>query len=236
MTGVGGDAFVLLGSAAEGRVVGLNGSGRAPAGASVDAYRARGLGAIAPGGILSATVPGAVHAWEALSRRFGALPLATVLEPAIRAADGGFPVTELVAHIWDLLQRLGALRNDAARASWLAAGRAPRAGEWFRAPGLARTLRQIAEGGAAAFYEGEAARAIVAASRDARRLLRDGRPRATHLDVGPADRDDVSGRRGAGAAAERPGPRRAAGAEHSRMLRPARRRRARSTGTAASRP
>lgn len=166
MTGVGGDAFVLLASAAEGRVVGLNGSGRAPAGASLDAYRARGLTSIAPVGILSATVPGAVHAWETLSRRFGALPLATTLGPAIRAADFGFPVTELVAHVWFLLERLGALRNDAARASWLTAGRAPRAGEWFRAPGLARTLRQIAEGGAAAFYAGDAARAIVAASRE----------------------------------------------------------------------
>ena len=166
MTGIGGDAFVLLASAAERRVVGLNGSGRAPAAASYDAYRARGLGSIAPGGILSATVPGAVHAWETLSQRFGVLPLAKTLEPAIRAADGGFAVTEVVAHLWFLLERLGALRNDAARASWLTAGRAPRAGEWFRAPGLARTLRQIAEGGAAAFYEGDAARAIVAASRD----------------------------------------------------------------------
>jgi gamma-glutamyltranspeptidase/glutathione hydrolase len=167
MTGVGGDAFALVASAAEGRVVGLNGSGRAPAAATADAYRARGLRAIEPGGILSATVPGAVHAWESLSQRFGALPLATALEPAIRTAEDGFPVTEIVAHTWFLLERIGVLRNDAARASWLSGGRAPRAGEWFRAPGLARTLRQIAEGGAAAFYEGEAAKAIVAASRDA---------------------------------------------------------------------
>jgi gamma-glutamyltranspeptidase/glutathione hydrolase len=166
MTGVGGDAFALVASAGEGHVVGNNGSGRAPAAATADAYRARGLDAIAPGGILSATVPGAVHAWQSLSQRFGALPLATVLEPAIRAAADGFPVTELVAHTWDLAQRVGFLRNDAARASWLAGGSAPRAGEWFRAPGLARTLRQIAEGGAAAFYEGEAAKAIVAASRE----------------------------------------------------------------------
>jgi len=114
-------------------------------------------------------------------------------------------VTELVAHIWDLLQRLGALRNDAARASWLAAGRAPRAGEWFRAPGLARTLRQIAEGGAAAFYEGDAARAIVAASREHDGFFEMDDLRATHLDVGPADRDDVSRRRSARAAAERQG-------------------------------
>jgi gamma-glutamyltranspeptidase/glutathione hydrolase len=165
MTGVGGDAFALLWSAREGRVVGLNGSGRAPAGASLDAYRDKGMTAIAPAGILSATVPGAVHAWEMLSQRFGALPLGVTLEPAIRAAEHGFPVTELVAHYWSLLARLGALRNDAARASWLPGGQAPRAGDWHRAPGLARVLRQIADGGAEAFYRGEAAAAIVATSR-----------------------------------------------------------------------
>jgi len=164
MTGVGGDAFALLWSAREGRLVGLNGSGRAPAAASADAYRARGLTSIAPAGILSATVPGAVHAWETLSRRFGALPLADALGPAIRCAEQGFPVTELVAHYWALLARLGVLRNDAARASWLPDGAAPRAGSWFRAPGLGRVLCEIAEGGARAFYEGTAARAIVATS------------------------------------------------------------------------
>ena len=165
MTGVGGDAFVLLWSAREGRVVGLNGSGRAPAAATADAYRARGLAAIQPAGILSATVPGAVHAWETLSQRFGALPLGDVLAPAIRCAELGFPVTEVVAHYWDLSSRLGVLRNDAARASGLANGAPPRAGTWFRAPGLARILRDVADGGAEAFYRGDAARAIVATSR-----------------------------------------------------------------------
>jgi gamma-glutamyltranspeptidase/glutathione hydrolase len=164
MTGVGGDAFALVWSAREGRLAGLNGSGRAPAAATADAYRARGLTAIAPGGILSATVPGAVHAWETLSRRFGALPLRTVLAPAIRAAEDGFAVTEVVAHYWGLMARLGVLRNDAARATWLAGGAAPRAGDWYRAPALGGVLREIADGGAAAFYGGRVGRAIVATS------------------------------------------------------------------------
>lgn len=163
--GLGGDAFALLASARDGWLAGLNGSGRSPAAATLEAYRARGLTEIAPAGILSATVPGVVHAWESLARRHGTMPLATLLAPAIRAAEGGFPVTELVAHYWQLLVALGALRNDAARAALAPGGAAPRAGEWFRpAPGLARTLREIAEGGAAAFYQGPAARAIVAAS------------------------------------------------------------------------
>ena len=82
MTGVGGDAFVLLGSARGGpRRRSERQRPRAGGAPRADAYRARGLGAIAPGGILSATVPGAVHAWETLSRRFGALPLATRSSP-----------------------------------------------------------------------------------------------------------------------------------------------------------
>jgi gamma-glutamyltranspeptidase / glutathione hydrolase len=164
-TGIGGDAFALVWSAREGRLVGLNGSGRAPAGASLEAYRARGLDRIAPAGILSATVPGAVHAWETLLGRLGRLSLGEVLEPAIRAAERGFPVTELVAHYWGLLADLGALRNDAARASWLPGGRAPAAGSWFRCPQLTATLRAIAAGGARAFYAGPTADAIVATSR-----------------------------------------------------------------------
>jgi len=164
-TGLGGDAFALVASARERRLLALNGSGRAPAAASLDAYRAQGLEEVPARGILSATVPGAVHAWETLSRRLGALPLADTLEPAIRAAEQGFVVTELVAHYWDLLARTGALANDAARATWLPEGRAPRAGETFRCPAQARTLRAIAKGGAAAFYRGEVAEAIVATSR-----------------------------------------------------------------------
>ncbi|HKJ24884.1 MAG TPA: gamma-glutamyltransferase, partial [Myxococcota bacterium] len=165
-TGLGGDAFALVHSAREGRLLALNGSGRAPAAATLEGYRARGLGAVPMRGILSATVPGAVHAWQTLSDRLGALPLAEVLEPAIRAAEQGFAVTEMVAHYWQLLGATGVMRNDAARATWLPEGRAPAAGETFRCAGQARTLRAIAKGGAAAFYRGEAAEAIVATSRE----------------------------------------------------------------------
>jgi gamma-glutamyltranspeptidase / glutathione hydrolase len=165
MTGVGGDAFVLY-APASGPLVGLNGSGRAPAAATLEAYRARGLSAMPGHGILSVTVPGAVHAWEALSERHGRLPLGVVLEPAIRAAVDGFAVSELVAHYWWGLHRAGIL--DAAAAVELAPdGRTPRAGEWFKMPALGRTLRAIAEHGAKGFYAGPVADAIVAASRAA---------------------------------------------------------------------
>ncbi len=163
-TGIGGDAFALLWSAREGRLLGLNGSGRAPGRATLEGYRARGLSKMPGHGILSVTVPGAVHAWETLSRRAGRLPLDECLAPAIRAARDGFAVTELVAHYWDLLARSGALRNEAARATLAPEGRAPRAGETFHNARLAATLEAVAQGGARAFYEGPVADAIVATS------------------------------------------------------------------------
>jgi gamma-glutamyltranspeptidase/glutathione hydrolase len=165
-TGVGGDAFALLWSARERSLVGLNGSGRAPAAASLEAYRARGLREVPGRGILSVTVPGAVHAWETLAAKYGSLPLGDVLEPAIRAAEDGFAVSELVAHYWWALERAGVL-DAAARATWAPEGRAPRAGEWFRVPALGATLRAVAKGGARAFYEGAVAEAMVGASRAA---------------------------------------------------------------------
>ena len=170
-TGLGGDAFALLWSAREGRLFGLNGSGRAPAAATLEAYRARGCERMPPHGVLSVTVPGALHAWESLSRRFGSLPLGQVLEPALRAAMDGFAVSELVAHYWYLLHAGGALRNEAARTTFAPGGRTPAAGSWLRRPDLARTLRAVAEGGAAAFYQGPLAEAIVDAVRGEGGLL-----------------------------------------------------------------
>jgi gamma-glutamyltranspeptidase/glutathione hydrolase len=169
-TGLGGDVFALFWSAREERLLGLNGSGRAPAAASLEAYRARGLESVPATGILSVTVPGAVHAWETLARSHGRLALGDVLEPAIRAAEDGFAVSELVAHYWWGLERAGVL-DAAARSVWAPEGRTPRAGEWFRAPALGRTLRALAAGGARAFYEGPIADAIVAASRAANGFL-----------------------------------------------------------------
>jgi len=164
-TGIGGDAFALFWSAREERLLGLNGSGRAPAAATLDTYRERGLDHDIPvSGILSATVPGAVRAWQDLSDGHGRLPLGEVLAPAIRAAEQGFPVSELVAHYWWGLHRMGKLQNDAARSAFAPGGHSPRAGEWLRLPELGRSLAEIAESGADAFYEGRIAAQIVATS------------------------------------------------------------------------
>lgn len=165
-TGLGGDAFALLWPARERRLVGLNGSGRAPSAATAEAYRSRGLDAVPGVGILAATVPGAVDAWETLHRRYGRLPFGDLLQPAVHRACDGFPVTELVAHFWSALHRAEVFQNDAARASWAPGNRTPDAGSWFRVPALARTLERIAAEGAAGFYRGEIADAIVRTSEE----------------------------------------------------------------------
>jgi gamma-glutamyltranspeptidase/glutathione hydrolase len=161
-TGIGGDMFALFYDARTQRVSALNGSGRAPAALTIELITAQGLARGHEIGDAyhahTITVPGACAGWCDLIARHGSLPLREVLAPAIRLAEDGFPVAPLTAHFW---QR-GAERLRAApggRALTLN-GNGPRAGEVFRNPGLGRTLRAVAEGGAAAFYRGEVARAI----------------------------------------------------------------------------
>lgn len=164
MTGIGGDCFVLLKPAGEERIVALNGSGRAPAGTSAAEMRARGMTAITPERPESVTIPGAVDAFCRLSADWGRLPLSQVLAPAIRYADEGVPVAARTAFDWN--GAADALRG-VARDHFLVGGRAPKAGQVFRAPGNAEVLRRIAREGRAAFYDGEVAEDMVAALRAA---------------------------------------------------------------------
>ena len=164
-TGIGGDCFMLIWSATEGRLVGLNGSGRSPAGLSLDTLRDRGLNDMPVHGMLPVTIPGAVDAWYEALRRFGSLPLREVLAPAIAYARDGFAVSEIIAHQWNLIVRFGVLQHPDAVRTFTTDGRAPRLGEWFRVPALARSMERIADGGADAFYRGEIAAQIVAFSR-----------------------------------------------------------------------
>lgn len=160
MTGLGGDCFVLVKPAGEERVVGLNGSGRAPAGLSAEALRAAGHAAIPPTSAHAVTVPGAVDAFCRLSERFGRLGLDRLLAPAIRYAEEGVPVAPRVA--FDLAAAADVLQG-AARRHYLIAGRPPAEGQIFRAPGQAEVLRRIAREGRRAFYEGEVAEDMLAA-------------------------------------------------------------------------
>ena len=162
MTGIGGDCFILLKPAGQENVLALNGSGRAPSGATAEALRARGLTAVPVRGIEAVTLPGAVDAFCDLSVQWGNLGLDQVLAPAIAYAENGIPVAQRVAFDWasdapDL--------QGAARQFFLLQGEVPRPGQIFRAPGQAEVLRRIAREGRAGFYEGEVAEDMITSLR-----------------------------------------------------------------------
>lgn len=161
MCGIGGDLFVLYRDAKSGEVVGLNSSGPAPKGMTIEALQAKGLKAMPPNGILSSTIPGTVRGWEAMHRKFGKLAWGELFKPAIELAERGFPVQEIAAGYWE---SAAMRKNPESLRVFFPGGKAPREGEVFRNPDLGRAYRALAEGGADAFYKGEVARAILATS------------------------------------------------------------------------
>jgi len=162
--GVGSDAFAILWDGKE--LVGLNASGRAPAGVRLDDYRSHEQ--MPKYGWDAVTVPGAVSAWVALSQRYGDLPFEDLFDSAIRYADDGFQVGPKTAFYWQQLASTYE-RFDEFKRHFLPA---PVAGQRVRRPELARTLRLIADTTGAAFYTGELAVAIDRAARDQGGALR----------------------------------------------------------------
>jgi len=161
--GIGGDLFAIVWDAEAQTLHGLNASGRSPRLLTIDAVKEKGFDAIPYTGVLPWTVPGCVDGWFALHKKFGRLPMAEVLAPAIDYAEKGFPVTVVIAHYWALGG--GRLRREPNFAhTYLPGGRAPAKGEIFRNPDLASTYRLLASGGRDAFYRGEIARTIDAFS------------------------------------------------------------------------
>jgi len=155
--GIGSDAFCILWDGA--KLHGLNASGAAPA--AWEAGRIAAAGGIPPRGWGSVTVPGAVSAWVALSRRFGRLPFADLFEPAIGYAEGGYRVSPTIAALWGRAADM--LRDQPGFAeTFLPGGRAPSAGERFACPPMAATLREIAATEGESFYRGALAERIVA--------------------------------------------------------------------------
>ena len=160
MTGMGGDIFTLSWSAQEKKLRGMRSIGRAGSLVSRQVLVERGRTSMPGSGAESVTVPGTVAGWAALLERYGTMTLAQVLEPAIGLADQGFPVTPIIAEDWE--NQVAKLRRDeGARATFLIGGeRSPAAGEWFRNPDLASSLRQVANGGPDAFYKGALGRTV----------------------------------------------------------------------------
>ncbi len=161
--GIGGDLFLLYWDNKTKKLYGLNASGRSPFDISRAEFARRKLDEIPLEGPLNWSVPGCVSGWEMSHERFGRLPLAEILAPAIATAEEGFPVTEVIAGYW-----AGAVRKLShwpdSKATFLVDGRAPKFGEIFQNPRLAKSYRLIAEQGADAFYRGPIAEKIVAFS------------------------------------------------------------------------
>ncbi|MHB0775956.1 gamma-glutamyltransferase family protein [Halomonas sp. WWR20] len=179
--GIGGDAFALVWIADEhtgsGELHGLNASGTAPAALTPQAVGDAGHDDMPLYGWTPVTVPGIPAAWAELSQRFGKLDFQTLLAPAIRLAREGFPVSPVIASLWQraeatFREHLG----DAATAGWFETftptGRAPRAGEWHRCEDQAQTLEAIAASRSESFYRGELAERIDAFSRKTGGYLR----------------------------------------------------------------
>jgi gamma-glutamyltranspeptidase/glutathione hydrolase len=180
MVGIGGDLFAVIYIAKERKIYVLNASGTAATGATLERFNSLGYrwdpknwgpGSGMPHyGILPVTVPGALWGWQAVLKRFGKLTFKEVLEPAAQYAQHGFPISERIAHDWSLPNALP-LRacctepDPDSIKTWYMNGAAPKAGQIFKNPDLARTLRLLQQQGSDAFYKGEIARAIVAKSR-----------------------------------------------------------------------
>ncbi|WP_027256817.1 gamma-glutamyltransferase family protein [Leisingera aquimarina] len=159
MTGIGGDCFVLYSRPGHG-VQALNGSGRAPAGASAAALRAQGLETLPLGSPDAVTIPCAIDAFCRLAESEGRLGVDALLQPAIHYAEEGVPVAPRTAFDWST--SASALQG-VARHHYLKDGQPLTSGDVFRAPGQAEVLRRIAKDGRDAFYSGEVAEDMVAA-------------------------------------------------------------------------
>ncbi len=159
-TGIGGDCFCLYAPGGSTDLVAYNGSGQAPAGATIEWYQQQGLETIERQSPHAVTVPGAINAWHQLNHDHGELSLAEVLAPAIAFARDGYPISSRVSV--DFAKQKDLLMNDKnAAAVFLVDGKTPARGSVHRQPALAATLDAIAENGRDAFYHGAIAKDMV---------------------------------------------------------------------------
>lgn len=158
---LGGDAFMLVNQPSDGRVIAFNGSGAAPAAATLQRYRE--LGSIPTEGLLASTVPGVVDLWFTAHDRYGRLPFTQLLAPAIAYARAGIPMTPRLHRLLTADAPVYAKYPAAARV-FLPGGCVPAVGSLFAQPQLAVSLERIASGGCDAFYRGAITEEMVAFS------------------------------------------------------------------------
>ncbi len=158
--GIGGDLFAIVWDAKSGKLHGLNASGRSPFNLTLDYFKENNITKIPSLGPLPVSVPGCVDGWFELHGKFGKLPMEEILNPAIKYAREGFPVSELIAYYWErnsqILKKFPGFEEI-----FMPGGKAPAKGEIFKNPYLAETLEKIALQGRDVFYKGEIASRIV---------------------------------------------------------------------------
>lgn len=158
--GIGGDLFAIAWDNKEKKMYGLNSSGPAPMALTLEHFKKKGLEEVPDYGPLSWSVPGCVAGWFELHKKFGNLPMKTILEPTIKYAENGFPISELIAYYW----KRGILKfkdYENFQKLYAPGGKLLKKGDIFKNPELARTLGLLAQKGRDAYYKGEIAKTIV---------------------------------------------------------------------------
>jgi gamma-glutamyltranspeptidase/glutathione hydrolase len=157
--GIGGDIFVMIWDAKTQKLYGLNGSGRSPYSLTLDYFKEKKMTSIPALGVLPVSVPGCVDGWVEMHKKFGTLPLSTILQPAIDYAEKGFPVTELIGYYLER-SSVAFQKYPNFADTYMPNGKALKKGDIFKNPYLANTYRLIAKNGRDGFYKGEVAQTI----------------------------------------------------------------------------
>jgi gamma-glutamyltranspeptidase/glutathione hydrolase len=162
MNGIGGDLFAIVYEAKTGKLYGLNASGWAPTGLTIEALERQKITTMPRTGVYSVTVPGAVAGWDLLHTKFGTMPWGRILKPAIYYAENGFPVTEIIGLEWRVFGKaLATNGSKGAKDLYMPDGVAPKTGQMFQNRDLAASLRLIAAQGRDGVYKGANAQALI---------------------------------------------------------------------------
>ena len=157
--GIGGDLFAIVWIEKEKKLYGLNASGRSPQNLTLEYFKNNNFKSIPPYGPLPVSVPGCVDGWFELHDRFGKIKMNEILSPAIKYAESGFPVTELVSYYMrNASEIFEAYPNF--KETYYINNSTPLKGQIYRNPNLANTLKIIAKEGRSGFYEGKIAKTI----------------------------------------------------------------------------
>lgn len=159
-SGIGGDLYAIVWDAKTKQLYGLNASGRSPKSLTIDYFKSKNMDKIPSFGPLPVSVPGCVDGWFELHKKFGKLPMTDILAPAIKYAEEGFPVTELIAYYLNGTVPRFSKQYPNVADTYTNNGKVPQKGDLFKNPFLANTYKELAKNGRDAFYKGNIAKTI----------------------------------------------------------------------------